>query len=34
MDAFDLIELLRLRELPIVPVAGLDRTFDGSAAAI
>lgn len=34
MDAFDVIELMRLRELPIAPVAALDPGFDGSAAAM
>lgn len=33
-DAFDVIELLRLRELPIVPVLGLRDDYDGSGAAI
>lgn len=33
-DAFDLIELLRLREIPVAPVAGLDPDFDGSGAVI
>jgi hypothetical protein len=33
-DAFDLIELLRLREFPIVPAAGLEPGFDGSGAVI
>ena len=34
MDAFDLIELLRLRELPIAPVLGLAEDYDGSVAAL
>jgi hypothetical protein len=33
-DAFDVIELMRLRELPIVRVAALEDCFDGSSAAI
>jgi hypothetical protein len=33
-DAFDVIELMRLRELPVVPVAALVDGHDGSAAAI
>ncbi len=33
-DAFDVIELMRLRELPIVPVVALMDSYDGSAAAI
>lgn len=33
-DAFDVIELMRQRELPISPVLGLDPSFDGSGAAI
>jgi hypothetical protein len=33
-DAFDLIELMRLREVPIAPVLGLDPTFEGSGAAL
>lgn len=33
-DAFDVIELMRLRELPISPVLGLDPNFDGSGAAV
>lgn len=33
-DAFDLIELLRLREFPIVPVAGLGPGYDGSGAVV
>ena len=33
-DAFDVIELMRQRELPISPVLGLDPNFDGSGAAI
>lgn len=33
-DAFDVIELMRLRELPMSPVLGLSPTFDGSGAAI
>src|SRR5271165_2470614 len=32
-DAFDVIELIRLRELPIVPVAALMDGHDGSGAA-
>lgn len=34
LDAFDLVELLRLREIPIVPVEGLRPGYDGSAAVI
>lgn len=33
-DAFDVIELLRLRELPIVPVLGLRPDYDGNSAVI
>ena len=33
-DAFDVIELMRLREPPISPVLGLDPDYDGSGAAI
>jgi hypothetical protein len=33
-DAFDLVELMRLREFPIAPVAGLDSGYDGNAAAL
>ncbi|MFI7195779.1 hypothetical protein ACIBQ0_39185 [Nocardia nova] len=33
-DAFDLIELMRLREVPIAPVLGLAPNFEGSAAAL
>ena len=33
-DAFDIIELIRLRELPIVPVAALVHGHDGNGAAI
>jgi hypothetical protein len=33
-DAFDVIELIRLREIPVVPVAALVDDHDGSAAAI
>jgi hypothetical protein len=33
-DAFDLIELMRLREVPISPVLGLDPNFEGSGAAL
>jgi hypothetical protein len=33
-DAFDVIDLMRQRELPIVPVLALRPDFDGSAAAI
>ncbi|MBI5232683.1 MAG: hypothetical protein HY876_11040 [Coriobacteriales bacterium] len=33
-DAFDVIELMRQRELPISPVLGLSPDFDGSGAAI
>lgn len=33
-DAFDVIELMRQRELPIVPSLALDPSFDGSGAAI
>jgi hypothetical protein len=33
-DAFDVIELMRQRELPISPVLGLDPNFDGSGAAV
>jgi hypothetical protein len=33
-DAFDLLEVLRVRELPVVPVAALQFEFDGSAALI
>jgi hypothetical protein len=34
LDAFDVIELVRLRELPIVPVAGLEPGYDGNGAVI
>lgn len=33
-DAFDLIELLRLREIPIAPVLSLEPDYDGSGAVI
>lgn len=33
-DAFDIIELIRLRELPIAPVAALVHEHDGNGAAI
>ncbi len=33
-DAFDVIELLRLREFPVAPVAGLAPDFDGSGAVV
>jgi hypothetical protein len=33
-DAFDVIELMRLRAIPPVPVAALGEGFDGSGAAI
>lgn len=33
-DAFDLIELMRLREVPISPVLGLEPGFEGSGAAL
>jgi hypothetical protein len=33
-DAFDVIELMRLREIPVAPVVGLELDFDGIAAAI
>ena len=33
-DAFDVIELLRLREIPPVPVLGLEEGYDGSAAVV
>jgi hypothetical protein len=33
-DAFDLIELMRLHEVPISPVLGLDPAFEGSGAAL
>jgi hypothetical protein len=33
-DAFDVIELMRLRELPVVPAAALMDGHDGNAAAI
>jgi hypothetical protein len=33
-DAFDVIELMRLREIPVAPVVALDADFDGVAAAI
>lgn len=33
-DAFDIIELIRLRELPIAPVAALVHHHDGNGAAI
>lgn len=33
-EAFDLIELMRLREVPISPVLGLDPNFEGSGAAL
>jgi hypothetical protein len=33
-DAFDVIELMRLRELPISPELSLEPEFDGSGAAI
>ena len=34
MDAFDVIELVRLRELPISPVVGLMPGYDVTAAVI
>jgi hypothetical protein len=33
-DAFDVIELMRLRKIPIAPVVALEADFDGMAAAI
>jgi hypothetical protein len=33
-DAFDVIELMRLRDIPVAPVVALDADFDGIAAAI
>jgi hypothetical protein len=33
-DAFDVIELVRLRELPVVPVDALAGGYDGSGPAI
>ena len=33
-DAFDVIELMRLREIPVVPVLALEADFDGMGAAI
>lgn len=33
-DAFDVIELMRLREVPISPVLGLEPGFEGSGAAL
>lgn len=33
-DAFDLIELMRLREVPISPILGVESQFDGSGAAL
>jgi hypothetical protein len=33
-DAFDLIELMRLREVPISPVLGLHPNFEGRGAAL
>ncbi len=33
-DAFDVIELMRLREIPLAPVVALEAGFDGMAAAI
>jgi hypothetical protein len=33
-DAFDVIELMRLREFPIVPAAGLAPGYDGSGAVL
>lgn len=33
-DAFDLIELMRLHEVPISPVLGLEPGFEGSGAAL
>jgi hypothetical protein len=33
-DAFDVIELMRMREIPVSPVVGLVSSFDGSAAAV
>ena len=33
-DAFDVIELMRLREIPVSPVVALDAGFDGIGAAI
>jgi hypothetical protein len=34
LDAFDVVELVRLRELPIVPVLGLMPDYDGNGAVI
>jgi hypothetical protein len=34
LDAFDVVELVRLRELPISPVVGLMPDYDGNAAVI
>lgn len=34
LDAFDVVELMRQREMTIAPVLGLDPGFDGSGAAI
>lgn len=34
LDAFDVVELMRQREMTISPVLGLDPGFDGSGAAI
>jgi len=31
-DAFDVIELMRLREIPVVPVLALEADFDGMGA--
>jgi hypothetical protein len=33
-DAFDVVELMRLREIPVAPVVALEADFDGIAAAI
>lgn len=33
-DAFDLIQLMHVRELPLTPMAALSPGFDGSAAAL
>lgn len=33
-DAFDVIELMRLREIPVSPIVALEADFDGMAAAI
>jgi hypothetical protein len=34
LDAFDVIELMRLREMPVAPVVALAPGYDGSGAAI